>query len=67
MVVTTPRIRLEIDGRGELLERAAALGEEAQFDRGQAELVVELWLGLAELPGDAAEGGIDSRDRLRRK
>ena len=56
--------RFEVDAVGEVLERLAALVEEAQFDRGQAELVAELGIGLAELLGDAAEGGVDGEARL---
>ena len=51
--------RFEIDAVGEVLERLAALVEEAELDRGQPELVAELGIGLAQLPGDAAERGID--------
>ena len=41
--------RFEVDAVGEVLERLAALVEEAELDRGQAELVAQLRIGLAEL------------------
>ena len=56
--------RFEVDARGEVLERLAALVEEAQLDRGQPEFVAQFGIGLAQFLGDAVEGGVDGQARL---
>ena len=64
IVVTTPRTEFEVDALGEILEGQAAVGEEAELDRGQSEFVAQLGIGLAQLARDAAEGGIDGEAGL---
>src|SRR3546814_5558601 len=56
--------RIEVDAHGEILERGAPVGEEAQFDRGQREFVAELGITLAELAGNAVEGRVDGEAGL---
>src|SRR3546814_15921042 len=43
---------------------AAAIGEEAQFDRGEREFVAKLRIGAAKLARDAVERGIDGQAGL---
>src|SRR5947209_4862863 len=56
--------RLEVDALGEIFERLAALVEEAELDRGEAELVAKLGISLAELFRHAAKRRVDGEAGL---
>ena len=64
MVVTTPRTASRLTRVGEVLERTAAFGQEAQLDRGQGEFVAEFGIGLAQFLRHAVEGGVDGQAGL---
>ncbi len=53
--------RVQLDAGGEIFERHAPFGQEAEFNRGQLKLVAKFRIGLAQFARHAVEGGIDGQ------